>query len=158
MKLEHSLLEDLIDLYARYASALDNGPLEDWPEFFTEDCGYRLIPRENYDAGYRLATMSLDSKGMLKDRVYAARSTLFHAPYYQRHIIGLPRILERSEGSCRVEVNYTVIRTKRDLRSEVFNTGRYLDHVVLDNAVLKFAEKLCVFDSEMIPNSIIYPI
>jgi salicylate 5-hydroxylase small subunit len=36
--------------------------------------------------------------------------------------------------------------------------GRYIDIVVQTPQGLKFAERLCVYDSEMIPNSIIYPV
>ncbi len=35
--------------------------------------------------------LSFESKGMLKDRVYGIRETLFHDPYYQRHVVGAPR-------------------------------------------------------------------
>ena len=41
----------LADLYCAYSDALDEGELERWPEFFTEDCVYKVIPRENYEAG-----------------------------------------------------------------------------------------------------------
>jgi salicylate 5-hydroxylase small subunit len=51
-----------------------------------------------------------------------------------------------------------VFRTKLDGPSTVFNVGRYIDTVVPTPEGLKFASRLCVFDSEMIPNSIIYPI
>jgi salicylate 5-hydroxylase small subunit len=85
-------------------------------------------------------------------------STLFHAPYYQRHIVSLPRIVGNEEGAIRVEANYLVLRTKRDEPSEVFNTGRYVDRVVETDGGLRFREKLCIFDSELIPNSLIYPI
>jgi salicylate 5-hydroxylase small subunit len=40
----------------------------------------------------------------------------------------------------------------------VFNCGRYFDRIVREGGALKFREKLAVFDSELIPNSIIYPI
>jgi salicylate 5-hydroxylase small subunit len=40
----------------------------------------------------------------------------------------------------------------------VFNVGRYLDTVVRTEAGWRFAARLCVYDSEMIPNSIIYPV
>ena len=49
-------------------------------------------------------------------------------------------------------------RTKLDKASTVFNVGRYIDTIVPTPEGLKFAERLCVFDSEMIPNAIIYPI
>src|SRR5271170_7016722 len=35
-----------------------------WPEFFTEQCVYRLQPRENFERGFPLATLSFESKGM----------------------------------------------------------------------------------------------
>jgi salicylate 5-hydroxylase small subunit len=40
----------------------------------------------------------------------------------------------------------------------VFNAGRYIDRLVRADGRLLFASRLCVFDSELIPNSIIYPI
>lgn len=145
------------NLYAAYTSALDDGRFEDWPELFVEDGSYTLIPRENHDRGLPLATMMLESRGMMKDRVYGVVNTLFHAPYYQRHILG-PMLIAAQGEVLIVEVNYVVFRTKRNAMSEVFNTGRYLDRVVRTDEGLRFAEKICVFDSEMIPNSIIYPV
>ena len=35
----------LTQLYADYASAVDSGDWDLWPEFFTDDCVYRLQPR-----------------------------------------------------------------------------------------------------------------
>jgi len=61
-------------------------------------------------------------------------------------------------GRVHAEANYLVIRTKSKALSEVFNTGRYIDRIVREADALKFTEKLCVFDSELIPNSIIYPL
>jgi salicylate 5-hydroxylase small subunit len=95
---------------------------------------------------------------MLKDRIYGVTSTLFHAPYYQRHVVGPVRIRGEVEGEIRAEASYLVVRTKRDQPSEVFNAGRYVDRIVRTAAGLRFREKICVFDSELIPNSIIYPV
>ena len=149
---------ELTQLYARYAQAVDSGDWDLWPEFFTDECSYRLQPRENHERGFALATLSFESKGMLKDRVYGIRDTLFHDPYYQRHVVGTP-LVHRVEGDhIYSEANYAVFRTKLDALSTVFNVGRYIDTVVRTPDGLKFKERLCVYDSEMIPNSIIYPI
>ena len=51
-----------------------------------------------------------------------------------------------------------MFRTKLNGLSTVFNVGRYLDRVVRTPDGLRFAERVAVYDSEMIPNSIIYPI
>jgi salicylate 5-hydroxylase small subunit len=149
----------LVQLYSDYASAVDSGDWDLWPEFFTDACTYRLIPRENHERGFPLATLSFESKGMLKDRVYGIRETLFHDPYYQRHVVGAP-VIRRVDPDGRVhsEANYAVFRTKLSEFTTVFNVGRYVDEVVRTPAGLKFASRLCIYDSEMIPNSIIYPI
>jgi salicylate 5-hydroxylase small subunit len=149
---------DLTQLYARYAQAVSSGEWELWPEFFTEDCSYRLQPRENYDRGFPLATLSFESKGMLKDRVYGIRETLFHDPYYQRHVVGTPLVLKAEADRFECEANYAVFRTKLSELSSVFSVGRYIDVVVRTAEGLKFASRQVIYDSEMIPNSVIYPL
>ena len=154
-------LEDyfaISQLHADYASAVDAADWDAWCEFFVDDCVYRLVPRENHERGLPLATLSFESKGMLKDRAYAIRETLFHDPYYQRHVVGAPLVRAASEERIESEANYAVFRTKLSDASTVFNVGRYLDTVVRTPAGLKFASRVCIYDSEMIPNSIIYPI
>jgi salicylate 5-hydroxylase small subunit len=159
MKMQPSDYFELSQLYADYARAVDSGNWDLWPEFFIDACSYRLQPRENHERGLPLATLSFESKGMLEDRVYGIRETLFHDPYYQRHVVGLPLVHGVDEdGTIRSEANYAVFRTKLSELSTVFNVGRYLDTVVRRPEGLKFASRLVVYDSEMIPNSIIYPI
>ena len=148
----------LTQLYADYASVVDSGNWDAWPEFFTEDCIYRLQPRENHERGFPLATLAFTSKGMLKDRVYGIRETLFHDPYYQRHVVGTPVVRGIEPGRFRCEANYAVFRTKLSDATTVFNVGRYLDLVVATPEGLRFASRECIYDSEMIPNSIIYPV
>jgi salicylate 5-hydroxylase small subunit len=148
----------LTRLYADYALAVDSGHWDLWPEFFTEQCVYKLIPRENHERGFSLCTLSFTSKGMLKDRVYGIQETLYHDPYYQRHVVGAPVVRKVEDGRIQSEANYAVFRTKLDKASTVFNVGRYIDTIVQTPEGLKFAERLCVYDSEMIPNAIIYPI
>jgi len=149
---------ELTQLYARYASALDAADWDAWPEFFTDECSYRLQPRENHERGFPLATLSFESKAMLRDRVYGIRETLYHDPYYQRHVVGAPLVRKVESGRIHCEANYAVFRTKLSQLSTVFNVGRTLDEVVRTPQGLRFAVRLVVYDSEMIPNSIIYPI
>lgn len=149
---------ELQRLYIAYAECVDHGDLDDWPEFFLDQCIYRVQARENFDRGFPLAVLSLESKGMLKDRVYGVKETLFHDPYYQRHIVSAP-LVQKSEGDLIVaEANYVVVRTKPGKPSEVYNAGRYLDRIQRTPDGLRFAQRICVYDSELIPNSLVYPI
>lgn len=148
----------LTQLYARYASAVDRGDWDAWIDLFTDDCRYRLVPRENHERGLPLATLRFESKAMLKDRAYAVRETLFHDPYYQRHVVGVPLVHDDDGRAIRCEANYAVLRTKLSQLTTVFNVGRTLDLVVRTGAGLRFAERVVVYDSELVPNSIIQPI
>jgi salicylate 5-hydroxylase small subunit len=148
----------ITQFYAQYASIIDSGDWDRWPEQFTEDCVYRLQPRENYERKLPLATLSFTSRGMLLDRAYSIKETLFHDPYYQRHIISTPIVLAATADSWNCEANYAVFRTKLSDTSTVFNVGRSFDTIVRTGSVLRFSRRECIFDSEMIPNSIIYPI
>ena len=148
----------LTQLYADYAAIVDAADWDAWCELFTEEGVYRLVPRENHERGLPLATLSFESKGMLKDRAHAIRETLFHDPYYQRHIVGAPRVLRIEAGRIHAEAHYAVFRTKLSQLTTVFNVGRYLDEIVTTPQGLKFASRLVIYDSELIPNSIIYPI
>ncbi|BEV15481.1 aromatic-ring-hydroxylating dioxygenase subunit beta [Herbaspirillum sp. DW155] len=156
--MEASLYIELCQLYARYAEVVSSGRWEEWPDFFTDTCTYKVQPRENYERDFPLATMSFISKGMLHDRVYGIRETLFHDPYYQRNLTGLPLLRGHQGEVLEVEANYAIFRTKLSQESTVFNTGRYLDQVVRTVDGLRFNRKLCIYDTEMIPNSLIYPI
>lgn len=149
---------ELLQLQAAYAAAVDAGDWDAWAELFIDDCRYRLQPRENHDRGLPLATLAFESKGMLQDRAYGIRETLFHDPYYQRHVVGPPLIRRREAGRIHTETSYAVFRTKLSEPTIVFNVGRYLDEIVRTPAGLRFAVRLAIYDSELIPNSIIYPI
>ena len=148
----------LTQLYSEYASAVDAADWDRWIDFFTDPCVYRVQPRENHERGFPLATLSFTSKGMLQDRIYGIKETLFHDPYYQRHVVGAPVVRSAERDTFRCEANYAVFRTKLSEATTVFNVGRYLDTVVRTPAGFRFASRECIYDSEMIPNSIIYPI
>lgn len=159
MSLDFDTWRALQALYTEYALALDAGELQRWPDFFTDPCVYRLQSRENHERGLPLATLAFESRGMLIDRVFGVTDTIYHDPYYQRHVVGAPHIRHvEPDGSLRCEAAYVVLRTKRDAMAEILSTGRYIDHVRRTAEGLRFAERLVIFDNDLIPNSLIAPI
>ena len=156
---ETLLLQLEIDrLNADYAAALDEQRFGDWPEFFIDEGRYKVQARENFDRKLPLALIALESKGMMKDRVYGVTQTIYHAPYYTRHVIAPARVLGVDGDMVSAQSNYAVFRTRPGDASEVYNVGRYIDEIVRTPAGLKFASRTCVYDSEMVLNSLIYPI
>src|ERR1700756_5758757 len=85
--------EALRDFYDDYYAVLDDLRLEEWPDFFTEDCLYRVIPRENFEAGYTLSTIFAESRGMLVDRVLGMTRTQMFAPRTYRRFPGPLRLV-----------------------------------------------------------------
>src|SRR5271163_339566 len=80
------------ELFTEYTHVLDDGELEQWPEFFTDDCLYQIVSRENRERGLPLALMRCESKAMLIDRVVTIRQTQMFAPRALRHLISSIRI------------------------------------------------------------------
>jgi 3-phenylpropionate/cinnamic acid dioxygenase small subunit len=149
--------EALRDFFDEYYIALDDVQLDAWPDFFTEDCLYRVIPRENYEAGYTLCTMQAESRGMLKDRVMGVTRTQMFAPRYYRRFPGPLRIVAREGDAVRTRHNLLVVQTLIDKQTDIVLSAVCHDRVVPDGDRLRLRERIVVFDSEMIPNSLIYP-
>jgi len=151
------LRAEIQDLYDAYAEALDDFELERWPELFTEKCRYEAVSRENFERGLPLAAILCESRGMLEDRVAALRRTSMYAPRSVRHLTSHVRASAEGDG-FRVRANYAVLQTRVDALTEILSAGRYLDRVVRDAGRLRFQEKRVIFDSVLVPNSLVYPL
>lgn len=149
--------EALRDFYDDYYTVLDDVRLDEWPDFFTEECIYRVIPRENFEAGYTLSTIYAESRGMLIDRVMGVTRTQMYAPRYYRRFPGPLRIVSRHDDSVQVRHNLLVVQTLIDKQTEIVLSAACHDRLVMDQERLRLNQRIVVFDSEMIPNSLIYP-
>lgn len=153
------LIHELEELYARYAESLDDGPLEDWPEHFTDSCLYLIIPRENVERGLPLAIMRCESRDMLKDRVTAVRETMMYEPRYLRHHVTNLRVVSETAHEVEAVANFSVIEVLPEELPRILMAGRYRDRLRREaDGQWRFSERLCIFDSTLVPNSIIYPV
>ena len=148
----------LEEFYAEYLGCLNEERFEEWPDFFTEDCLYKIVPRENFERGLPLATWLCESKGYLKDRVVAIRKTAVYAPRYIRRVVSGIRVLRLEGDEIEVRADYAAFETLLDELTRVFNVGAYHDVIAREAEGLKFRQKICVFDSALVPNSLIYPL
>ena len=151
--------DDLHDFYDSYFEGLDDGRFEEWPEFFVENCLYRVIPRENYEAGQDQCLMQGDSKNMLIDRVRAILKTQVFAPRTCRRFYSGLRLVKATGRDLEVRQNLLVIHTLIDQPSKILGCGVAHDRLVrAEGGNLKFVERTVILDTEMIDNTIIYPI
>jgi anthranilate 1,2-dioxygenase small subunit len=146
------------ELLTSYVECLDEDRLEEWPEFFSENGIYKLIARENVEQGFPLATIFCDSRAMMMDRVTAIRKALFYSPRYLRHLTSNLKILGEEDGAWIAQANYLVLQTLQDEETKVFNTGKYVDKIVLEGGRYRFKEKIVVYDTVQIPSLIVIPI
>ena len=158
MSLDPARQRALEELYGLYGELLDDGPLDDWPALFTEDCNYQVVPRDNFDEGLPLAIIRAESRGMLVDRIRSVQETIMYEPRYLRHQITNIRGTERDDGGIDVIASYLVVEVLPDELPKILSVGRYLDVVVEEEGELRFADKWVVYDSVLVPNTIVLPL
>src|SRR5258708_20071905 len=100
---------ELDALYADYGHCLDNDELEAWPDFFTDDCGYRITSAENFEAGLPIGIVYATSKAMLTDRIMALRKANIYKPQRYRHLIGAFKIGAEENGLPPLAPNLTLL-------------------------------------------------
>ncbi|MGB7543295.1 MAG: aromatic-ring-hydroxylating dioxygenase subunit beta [Burkholderiales bacterium] len=158
IELTAELRLDVQEFYFRYAECLDGGRLQQWPEFFVDACTYRVTTRRGLRLGPDDDVMSLNGRTSMRDRIGAIGQSEDYEPHLQRHTISNFRIQAAAEDEVRVQANFQVLRTFPDRPTEFFVAGYYNDRIAVADGRLAFREKLCVFDSDVPPESLIYPI
>src|SRR4051812_21801126 len=102
-------------LNVAYAASIDADRLEEWPDYFTEDCFYRITTAENHRRGLQAGGIYADTRAMLHDRVFALRKANIYERQTYRHIIGMPAILgQDTDSGLRAEAPFLVVRTMRN--------------------------------------------
>lgn len=158
LQVDLELRAQLADLYCAYDNALNDGALESWPTLFAEVCVYKVIPRENVEQGLPVALIYCESRDMLMDRVVALRETALYAPRVARRITSGICLRAIEPGGLRLTASFALFQAMQDQPSELFLCGQCQDRVVNDGGTLRFAERLCIYDSTIVPTSLVYPI
>ena len=152
------MLFRIMSLNAAYAAAIDDDRLEDWPEFFTDDCIYKITSADNLRDGNEAGIIFADSKAMLADRVLALRRANVYERQTYRHIVGMP-LLTGTDGAVAIaETPFIVVRTMRDGRMDLFAAGRYRDRVVDFGGILRLWERIVICDSSHFDTLVAIPL
>ena len=86
-KIDLSKIEIIRLLFYKYAQSIDESNLDEWPNFFVDDCLYRIIPKENENFSEPFAILYADNKDQLKDRVLIIEKALVYSLRGYRHFI-----------------------------------------------------------------------
>jgi 3-phenylpropionate/cinnamic acid dioxygenase small subunit len=146
------------ELIAAYVDCIDEDRLEDWPDFFVEQCRYVITSRASHEAGLQHGVVYAASRGMLIDRVTALRQANIFEPHRYRHIVGQTRVVRVDTTVARVHSNFITVRIMHDGEMSLFAAGRYLDSIDLTSQPYRFIERLVVLDSQKIDTLLVIPL
>lgn len=146
-------------LYSAHAELLDEQRLADWLELFEETCLYRVISRENHEAGLPLALMRCEGVPGLRDRVHAIEESSVFAPRTMRHIVSGLRVHRSTEPDRYfAKASYVVLQSLEGEHSTVHSCGTYVDELRDHGGELRFAAKTAIYDGALVVNSMVFPL
>jgi anthranilate 1,2-dioxygenase small subunit len=154
---------DVVSLINRiqtaYARCIDNGNLEAWPDFFEENCTYKITTADNHAQRLEAGVIFANSKGMLRDRVASLREANIYERHVYRHFLGQPWILSEQANEVRSETSFFVVRIMRDGTTDVYATGRYVDIYGLSSSdAPRLRERTVVCDSSRFDTLLALPL
>lgn len=152
-----SIRERVDELHSRYAQALDDDRLEDWPSFFTERGVYRVTTAENEERGLPLPVMYCEGRPMLRDRVQSLRHANIYEPQRYRHIVSSV-LVEGPPGDVILSrASFLVVRIMQNGETMLFASGRYVDRIVLAPEPL-YEERVVICDSRRFDTLLAIPL
>lgn len=147
------------DLMADYIQVLDDYRLEEWPDFFVDDCLYRIIPRENLFKDPPFAIVHNQGRPQLLDRIMIIRNCLVFSKRYDRHVVSNLSIKPGENGGYRMYANYLVgVTDVLDGTSTLFSAGKYDGQVVMVDGEAKFKQLDVIIDTYCIDKQVAIPL
>src|SRR4051812_31749258 len=102
------------ELIAAYADCIDDDRLEEWPDFFVENCRYLITDHQSHAAGPRPGILYCAPRGMPTERVMAMRRANIYEAQRYRHIVGPVRIDRVEDGIAESRCNFIAVRIMHD--------------------------------------------
>jgi len=148
------------NLLARYAHALDDDRLEEWPDFFVETGCYRVTTAENHARGLPVSLIYAESRAMLRDRVSALRHANIYEAQRYRHLVGATLVERQDARIARAVSSFQVLRIMASGETVLFASGRYLDRIRLSGEISRpqFEERVVVCDSRRFDTLLAIPL
>ena len=149
---------DLHRLQERYVTVIDSDRLEEWPELFTEDCIYEIVPKENADLGLSVGIMHCFGRPMMRDRIVSLRKANVFEPHTYRHMTSGLEFNQLDADSIDMRSHYVVVQTLTDGDSHVYQAGRYFDRIVRTVHGWRYQRKRVVYDTSRVPTLLVTPV
>ena len=146
------------ELIAAYADCIDEDRLEEWPDFFVDDCRYLITGRESHEAGLRHGVIYCASRGMLDDRVTSpCAAPIMFEPHRYRHMVG-PTACGRVDGGvAEARSNFLAARIMHDGDTSS-SPPAAISTASTSPPPFRFIERLVVLDSQKIDTLLVIPL
>ena len=151
-------MREIEEFLVAYVHEIDDGHLDRWPGYFTEDGVYQITTAENYAAGLPMGIMYCQGRGMMADRIQAMQSANIFEDHTYCHLLGRAQITENGDGTYGARSNFTVMRTMQDGRTEIFAVGKYLDKIVMQDGRPLLQDRRVVLESRRIDILLVRPL
>ena len=155
---EMTLWYEMHRLQERYVGTIDADRLEEWPDLFTEDCVYEIVPKENAELGLPIGVMHCFGRAMLSDRITSLRKANVFEPHTYRHMTSGLELVRVEADTIEMQSNYVVVQTLTNGESRVYQAGRYLDKIVRTAQGWRYQRKRVVYDTLRVPTLLVTPI
>jgi anthranilate 1,2-dioxygenase small subunit len=149
---------DLHRLQEGYVSVIDTNRLEEWPDLFTEDGVYEIVPKENVDLGLPMGIMHCFGRPMMRDRIVSLRQANVFEPHTYRHMTSGLEFAQVDADTVDMQSNYLVVQTLTDGESRVYQAGRYFDRVVRTLEGWRYQRKRAVYDTSRVQTLLVTPV
>jgi anthranilate 1,2-dioxygenase small subunit len=146
------------DFLAETALAIDDGAFERWPDFFSEDGFYQIIPRASFAAGHPVGIMTCAGRGMMRDRVEALSGANIYEPHTYCHVLARPALRREADGTITARTNFALYRTMQGGSTELFAAGAYRDRIVAEGGELRLKSRHVVLESSRVDILVVLPI
>ena len=67
-------------------------------------------------------------------------------------------ITAAERGKVRCQASYVVFQTRADGETKIYNAGKYVDHFIRIDGVLRLARRDCIYDTHRIATLLVTPI
>jgi anthranilate 1,2-dioxygenase small subunit len=149
---------ELHRLQERYIGTIDSDRLEGWPDLFTEDGVYEIVPKENVDLGLPMGIVHCFGRRMMRDRIVALRKANVFEPHTYRHMTSGLEFTQLGADTFEMQSNYVVVQTLTDGESRIFQAGRYFDRVVHTGDGWRYQCKRAVYDTSRVQTLLVTPV
>jgi anthranilate 1,2-dioxygenase small subunit len=145
-------------LQERYVTVIDADRLEEWPDLFTEDGVYEIIPKENADLGLPVGIMHCFGRSMMCDRITSLAQANLYEPHNYRHMTSGLEFTQVDADTVDMQSNYVVIQTLTNGESTVYQAGRYFDRVVRTAKGWRYQRKRAIYDTSRVQTLLVTPV